>query len=83
MGPWTTEHEVDQHAAWLFEVSREGARGDYYCLPVGVGTPRQNLMIDVLRDAFAARARVRLTWRASHFFGERNMIEDVRVKYED
>lgn len=81
--PWTTRHEVDQHAAWLFEISREGSRSDYYYLPVGVGTPRENLMIEVLRDAFKARAAVRLHWRVSHFFGERAMIEDVRVKYAD
>lgn len=80
--PWRFKHEGSNflhHSTWLFEVIREGEEECFY-LPLYGARPHEELMIGILRDAFKSRAKVKLRWRDSFFFGERSMIEDVRVR---
>lgn len=65
--------------AWLFEVITEDS-GDKFYLPVENGPPREELLVNVIRDAFNQRIRVKLKYRESFFYGERWMIDDVRIR---
>jgi hypothetical protein len=80
--PWRFRHEGRDflhHTSWFFEVFLKGLDEPYY-LPIYGARPHEEIMIGILRDSFKTRARVKLRWRRSFFFGERSMIEDVRVR---
>jgi hypothetical protein len=67
-------------ATWLFEVAMPYARETaYYYLPINHAFPQEMMMADVIRDAFNNGKKIKLKWRTSHFYGERKMIDDVRV----
>jgi hypothetical protein len=71
-------------ATWLLEVemAKESnpEESDYFYLPISDALPHEKLMADIIRDSFHNGNRVRLSWHDSYFYGERKMIDDVRVR---
>lgn len=72
-------------ATWLLEVAmpdRNNPQTDveYFFLPISDSLPHEKLMSDIIRDSFHHGNRIRLRWRDSYFYGERRMIDDVRVR---
>ncbi len=68
---------------WLFEVVLPPDAEDRasFFLPINDALPHEELMVDILRDAFHHGNGVRLGWHDSHFYGDhRWMIHDVRVR---
>ena len=85
--PWRFRHTrngspygITHHATWLFEVVRKDEPYVFYYLPLYGTMPHEQQMIAILKDAFRDQAWVKLTWRQSYFFGERYMIEDVKIR---
>ncbi len=72
-------------ATWLLQVAMPDRNNpttdvEYFFLPINDALPHEKLMADVIRDSFHNGNRVRLGWRDSYFYGERRMIEDIRVR---
>lgn len=76
----------DRRAAiWLLQVAMPDRNNpttgeEVFYLPINHALPHEKLMTDVINDAFHKGYKVRLGWRDSYFYGERWMIEDVRVR---
>jgi len=79
---WQNHHLA---VTWLLQVEmphqdNPETNVDYFFLPINDALPHEQLMADVIRDAFHNGNRVRLRWRDSYFYGERKMIDDIRVR---
>lgn len=82
---WQYPRHESRSATWLLQVAMPDrdnppSGDEYFFLPINDALPHEKLMADVIRDAFYNGSRVRLGWRDSFFYGERRMIEDIRVR---
>lgn len=86
--PWVVQHKPGQvkwHTHHFLEVMFEVELNDFpanqsFYVPLETGIPREQVVADVLRDAFNHRHKVKLRGRKSWFFGERLVVEDIRVR---
>lgn len=82
---WQYPRHDSKAATWLLQVAmpdRNNPSSDteYFFLPINDALPHEKVMADVIQEAFRDGNRVRLGWRDSYFYGERKMIEDIRVR---
>jgi hypothetical protein len=71
-------------ATWLLQVRMPHRNNpqtdteDFY-LPVNDALPHERLLVDLVRDAFKSNKMVKFIWRDSYFYGDRQMIDEIRV----
>jgi len=82
---WQYPRADSRAATWLLQVAMPDQNNpttdvEYFFLPINDALPHEMLMADVIRDSFHNGNRVRIGWRDSYFYGERRMIDDIRVR---